>query len=119
MITFYHKSNCATSIAALQLLKKELKKTKEPLAVIEYLFNTPSEKELKAILKMLNMKAEQLVRKKESVYKENFEGKKLTNAQWIKILIKNPILIERPVVIRNNKAIIARPPESVIDFIRQ
>lgn len=109
-----HKTNCSTSLEALRLLKQN---TKEKIEIVEYLKDTPTAKELKAILKMLGMKAHDFLRKKEPLYKEEFADKKLTESQWIKVMVQNPILIERPVIIKNNKAIIARPPESVIDFI--
>lgn len=109
-----HKSNCSTSLKTLALLKQN---TDEEIEIVEYLKNTPTAKELKAILKMLGMKAHDFLRKKEPLYKEEFADKKLTESQWIKVMVQNPILIERPVIIKNNKAIIARPPESVIDFI--
>ena len=92
--------------------------TKEKFEKIEYLVETPSQKEIKEILKMLGMKAEQLVRKKEPLYKEKYEGKKISNAEWIKILNQNPILIERPIVVKDGKAIIGRPIETIIDFIK-
>ena len=91
--------------------------SKEKFQKIEYLVETPSEKEIKEILKMLGMKAEQLVRKKESLYKEKYEGKKISNAEWIKILSKNPILIDRPIVVKDGKAIIGRPPERILDIL--
>ena len=92
--------------------------TEEKFEKTEYLVEVPSEKEIKEILKMLGIKAEQLVRKKEPLYKENYEGKKITNAQWIKILHHNPILIERPIVVNGDKAIIGRPIETIVDFIK-
>ena len=64
------------------------------------------------------MKAEQLVRKKEPLYKKKYEGKKISNAEWIKILNQNPILIERPIVVKDGKAIIGRPVETIVDFIK-
>ena len=115
MIKIYHKPNCATSLEAFRLLKKN---TKEKIEVIEYLVNTPTAKELNEILKMLGMKAHDFLRKKEPLYKEKFAGKKLTESQWIKVMIENPILIERPVIVKDGKAIIARPPEMVVEFMR-
>jgi arsenate reductase (glutaredoxin) len=115
MITIYYKSNCATSIETLRLMKKS---TSEKIEKIEYLVNTPTASELKEVIKMLGMTAHEFLRKKEPLYKEKYEGKKLTEAQWIKVMVENPILIERPVVIRDGKAIIARPPESVVEFVK-
>ena len=114
MLKVYFKPNCATCQTALGLLKKN---AKEEFELIEYLVETPSQKEIKEILKMLGMKAEQLVRKKESLYKEKYEGKKMSESEWIKILVKNPILIERPIVVKDGKAIIGRPPETILQLL--
>lgn len=114
MLKVYFKPNCATCQTALGLIKQN---TKDEIQKIEYLVDTPSEKEIKEILKMLDIKAEQLVRKKEPLYKENYEGKKISNEQWIKILHKNPILIERPIVVNGDKAIIGRPVETILNFL--
>ena len=114
MLKVYFKPNCATCQTALGLLKKN---TKEEFELIEYLVEVPSEKEIKEILKMLGMKAEQLVRKKEPIYKEKFEGKKISESEWIKILVKHPILIDRPIVVKDGKAIIGRPPDRILELI--
>src|SRR5258707_15862868 len=113
MLKVYFKPNCATCRTALSLLKDN---TDEEMELIEYLVETPTQKEIKEILKMLGMKAEDLVRKKEHLYKEKYEGKKFTDNQWIKILTENPILIDRPIVIKDGKAIIGRPPERVLEL---
>lgn len=115
MLKVYFKSNCATCQTALKLIKDN---TNEKFEKTEYLVEVPSEKEIKEILNMLGMKAEQLVRKKEPLYKEKYEGKKISDAQWIKILHQNPILIERPIVVNGNKAIIGRPVETIVDFLK-
>ena len=114
MLKVYFKPNCATCQTALKLIKQN---SDEELDLIEYLVETPSAKEIKEILKMLGMKAEQLVRKKESLYKEKYEGKKISEAEWIKIMVKNPILIERPIVVKDGKAIIGRPIERILDIL--
>lgn len=116
MLKVYYKANCATSQTALSLIRKN---TKEKFEKIEYLANVPSEKEIREILKVLGMKAKELVRKKEPVYKEKFEGKKLSEKEWIKVMIENPILIDRPVVIKDNKAIIERPAKRVLELFRK
>lgn len=112
-ITIYHKPNCIKSREAYDILKKQSKS----FTTIEYLKTPPTQKQLKELLQMLGIKAEELVRKKESLYKENYADKKLTEAQWIKVLAENPILIERPVVVRGNKAVIGRPIEKVIELL--
>ena len=88
-----------------------------PVETVEYLVQTPSVKELKEIVKMLGIQPEQLVRKKEPLYKEKYEGKKITGAQWLKILHDNPILIERPILVSGDKAIIGRPVETIVEFL--
>ena len=111
-ITIYHNNRCTKSRCALELIEKKTKDFK----VIEYLKTPPSEKELKDILKKLGMKAEDIIRKKEPLFKK-FEGKKLSEDQWMKILAKNPILIERPIVVKGNKAVIGRPTENILKII--
>jgi arsenate reductase len=99
----------------MQLIKEN---TSEPIETVEYLVQTPSVKELKEIVKMLGIKPEQLVRKKEPLYKENYEGKKITGTQWLKILHENPILIERPILVSGDRAIIGRPVETIVEFLK-
>ena len=112
-ITIYHNTRCSKSRGACEILEQKKVKAK----VIEYLYTPPTEKQLKALLKKLEMKAEELVRKKEELYEKKFSKKKYSQAEWIKILVKNPILIERPIVVKGNKAIIARPPEKVLELL--
>jgi arsenate reductase len=109
-----YKPTCSTCRTALSLLKEH---TDETIETTEYLIEVPTEDDIRSLIKMLGIKAEQLVRKKEKLYKEKFEGKKLSEAQWIKILHKNPILIERPIVIKGKKAILGRPAEKVLDIL--
>lgn len=109
MITLYHNTRCSKSRCTLEILTKH----KVSFEIIQYLDNPPTEKELKGILKKLGMKAEDIVRKKEALFQKKFLGKKFSEKEWIKILIKNPILIERPIAIKGNKAVIGRPPENV------
>ena len=60
-----------------------------------------------------DMNAEDILRKGEDIYKQNYKGKSFSNEEWIKIMAENPKLIERPIVIKGNKAILGRPPENV------
>lgn len=114
MFRIYFKPNCSTCRTALSLIKEN---SDEDYELIEYLVEIPSEKEIRDILKMLGMKAEDLVRKKEKLYKEKFEGKKISNAEWIKILHKNPILIERPILVKDGRAIIGRPVQKILEIL--
>lgn len=99
----------------MQLIKEN---ASGPIETVEYLVQTPSVKELKEIVRMLGIKPEQLVRKKEPLYKENYEGKKITGTQWLKILHENPILIERPILVSGDRAIIGRPVETIVEFLK-
>jgi len=114
MLKVYFKTNCATCQTALSLLKKN---AKEDFELIEYLVDVPSEDDIREILKMLGMKAEQLVRTKEYLFKEKYEGKNISENEWIKILVQNPILIERPIYVKDGKAIIGRPPERILELL--
>jgi arsenate reductase len=107
--TIYHNPNCTKSRQSLALLKEN----GVELQVIEYLKDPPTASELKIILVKLGIKPEQLVRKGEDVYKANYAGKTLTDAQWIDAMVEHPILIERPIVVSGNRAVIGRPPENV------
>ena len=109
----YHKPNCSTSLAALKLLKENGVQPELRL----YLEKTPTQKELSELLKKLAIKPIELVRTKEKVYKENYEGKKLTKKEWLKIFTEHPILIERPILIKGDKAVIGRPPEKVLELL--
>ena len=66
---------------------------------------------------MLGLKPEELLRRGEAIYKDNYKGKELTNEEWIDAMIEHPKLIERPIVVSSDKAIIGRPPENVLDLI--
>lgn len=109
---FYHNPRCGKSRTALKLLNE---KGIEP-EIREYLKTPPSADEIKSLLKKLGIKAHDLIRTGESIYKENFKGKELSEDQWIKAMADFPILIERPIYIKGDKAVIGRPPENVLDL---
>jgi arsenate reductase len=113
MYVIYHNPRCSKSRQTLQLLNEHGVEPK----VIEYLKTPPTAQELQAIVAKLGIKPEQLVRKGEDVYKEKFAGKTLTDTQWIEALAANPILIERPIVVKGDKGAIGRPPENVLALI--
>jgi arsenate reductase len=107
--TIYHNPKCTKSRATLALLQEH---GVEP-TVIEYLKAPPTATELKAIVAKLGIKPEALVRKGEDLFKANYAGKTLTDAQWIGAMVKHPILIERPIVVSGARAVLGRPPENV------
>ena len=113
MIKIYHNPRCSKSRETLAILNSENKE----FEIIKYLKDVPSEKELKEILKILNIPAIDLVRKNESIWKDKYKGKDLSEENIISAMIENPILIERPIVINGDKAVIARPPESILELI--
>ena len=93
-----------------------IKDANEEVTIVEYLKEVPTIDELKKILKMLDIPARKLVRTNEVVWKENYKGKDLTEEQLIEAMINNPKLIERPIAIKNGKAVIGRPPENVLNL---
>jgi arsenate reductase len=113
-ITILHNPKCGKSRATLALIEAH----GEAPRIIEYLKNPPNRTELKAILEKLGMGPEQLLRKGEEIYKSKYAGKALSDAQWIDAMLEHPILIERPIVIRGNRAVLGRPPENVNTLLR-
>lgn len=105
----YHNPRCTKSRCALQYLDDK----KIKYDVIEYLKDTFSKEELKHVLSLLKIPAEELVRKGEEDYKENFKGKFLSEDEWVDAMLEFPKLIERPIVVHQNKAIVARPTEKI------
>jgi arsenate reductase len=104
MITIYHNPRCQKSRTALQYIES----LDEDIKVVEYLKNPPSVKELKDVLERLQLKPIDIVRTKEPLFINEYKDGSYTDAQWLKILVENPILIERPIVLKGNKAFIAR-----------
>ncbi len=105
----YHNPRCRKSREGLAILKE----SNQDFEIVEYLKNPPTQDELNSIVKKLHIKPIELVRKNESIWKENYKGKELTDNQIIRAMVENPKLIERPIVITNDKAIVGRPPEII------
>ncbi|MEM7187774.1 MAG: arsenate reductase (glutaredoxin) [Bacteroidota bacterium] len=113
MTTIYHNPRCTKSRETMQFLEQK----GETITVIQYLEQVPTQKELRELIKMLGIQPIELVRKNEAVWKEQYKGKELTNAQIIKAMVTHPRLIERPIVVKNGRAAIGRPPESVSSIL--
>ena len=114
MIKIYHNPRCTKSRQGLEALEK----SGEQFEIIKYLENMPTKDELRKILAYLNIPAENLVRKNEAIWKENFRGKELSEEEILDAMVKYPKLIERPIVIKNNKAVIGRPTEKIYDLLK-
>jgi len=113
MLTIYHNSRCSKSREGLCFLEN----LKQPFEVINYLDKVPTFSELETLIKKLNIKPIELVRIKEKDWIENFKGKKLSDKDIINALIQFPKLIERPIVINGEKAVIARPTELINEIL--
>ncbi len=113
MIKIYHNPRCSKSRQCLAIIEEHRK----DIEVIKYLDTPLSEKNISEIITLLKISPIDLVRKNEKIWKQQFNNKEYTNQELINILYKNPILIERPIVINGNKAIIGRPPEKVINLL--
>lgn len=114
MVTLYHNPRCSKSREALNLLREQ---GQEPEIVL-YLDAPLNAKTLKALLAKLGIGARDLLRKGEDAYKElNLADEKLSDAALIKAMIENPKLIERPIAVNGDKAVIGRPPENVLQVI--
>lgn len=108
-VIVYHNPRCSKSRYALDLLKDK----GIDFEVVEYLNEVPTESTLRDVISKLGIKPEELVRKNEDDFNSHFKGKTLTDDEWITAMLKFPKLIERPIVIRNGKAVIARPTERI------
>ncbi len=115
-IIVWHNPRCRKSREGLAMAQKMAEDKALELEIRKYLDHPPSQEELKKVLKMLGMKPIELVRTKEAVWKEHFKGKDLSDDQIIKAMTQYPKLIERPVVIYKNKAVLARPAEKVLEL---
>jgi len=113
-VTIYHNPRCSTSRKTLDLLRG---KGVEP-KIVEYLKTPPDAATIGKWLKALGMEPRQLMRRKESVYKDlGLDDETLTRDQLIAAMVDNPILIERPVVVSGAKVALGRPPENALAVV--
>ena len=112
-VTLYHNPRCSKSRAALALLQDH---GVEP-HIVHYLETPPSRDTLAQLVRQLEIPAEALVRKSEAVFKAEFKGKPMSDAAWLDALAAHPKLIERPIAVRGERAVIGRPPEKVLELL--
>lgn len=113
MITIYHNPRCRKSREGLEIVEKSGK----PFNVVKYLDDQLNVAELKNIIAQLEINPIDLVRKNEAIWKSEFKGKSLTDAEIVEAMIANPKLIERPIVVNGNKAVVGRPPETINEIL--
>jgi len=111
--TIYHNPRCSKSRQTLALLEEQgIAPT-----IVKYLEDVPSVEELSAVLAKLQKSPADIVRKGEAVYKElGLSAKTLSDAEWLAVFVENPKLIERPIVVKGDRAVLGRPPENVKDL---
>ena len=107
--TIYHNPRCSKSREALAILEEQ----GAEIEIVKYLQDVPTEEELLLLLAKLHLKPFDIVRKGEKLYKEEYKKLTLNNHEWIKVMLANPKLIERPIVVKGNKAVIGRPPSLI------
>ena len=112
MITIYHNNKCQKSREGLAFVKS----LNLEIEVIEYINNQLTVYDLKQLLKKLNYSAIELVRKNEKIWKDNFKNSNLSEEEIILKMIEFPNLIQRPIVVYKNKAVVARPTEKIEDL---
>ncbi|MFY0606708.1 MAG: arsenate reductase (glutaredoxin) [Cyclobacteriaceae bacterium] len=113
MTKVLHNPRCQKSRQTVKLLEER----GESFDIVEYLKDTPTKEEMQAIIHMLGISPLDLIRKSEAEYKVHYKGKTLSDDQWVDAMIQHPKLIERPIVIKEGKAAIGRPPEQVLDIL--
>lgn len=113
-ITIFHNPRCSKSRATLELLKEN---QQEP-EIIEYLKSPPTREQLISILEQLGMEPRDLMRKHEAPYQENnMDDPSLSHDNLIDLMIQHPVLIERPIVIHQDRVAIGRPPENILKIL--
>ena len=103
----YHNPRCTKSREGLKILQD----AECEFEIVEYLKDGLTVQELSLLIKQLGFKAEELVRKTEAIYKEKFRGKIMSDEDWISAMVAHPKLIQRPILVNKNQAIVGRPPE--------
>ncbi|MDG1320682.1 MAG: arsenate reductase (glutaredoxin) [Polaribacter sp.] len=113
MIKIYHNPRCSKSRQAVELLEK----TGKEFEIIKYLEAKFTRESLMEVVQFLNIVPIELVRKNEKIWKENFKGTPMSDPEIVSAMVNNPKLIERPIVIHKNKAVIGRPTSDILSII--
>jgi arsenate reductase len=113
-LKIYHNPRCRKSREALQYLEE----TKQSFDIINYIDKRLSKAEIEQLLKELCYQPEELIRKNEAIWKEQYKGKDLSVDELVSALSENPKLIERPIISNGKSAVIARPLNKLINFLK-
>lgn len=113
MIKIYHNARCSKSREGLEILKK----AGEDFEVREYLKEPLTEEEVSALIKKLKLAPIELVRTNEKVWKENYKDKDLSDKELVRVMAENPKLIQRPIVVKDNFAVIGRPAARIEELL--
>ena len=109
----YHNPRCRKSRETLEIIKNG---GVDP-EIVEYLKEPLTVDQLRELVDMLDIDAHDLIRTGESIYKEEYKGKELSDEEWLLAMAENPVLMERPVVVKGKKAVLGRPPENVKELL--
>lgn len=112
MTKIWHNPRCRKSRETLKLLEDQ----GEDLTIVEYLKTPPTAEELREIIHLLGIPADALIRKGEPEY-QVFKNRQLSDEAWIRVMVEHPKLIERPIVIKEGKAALGRPPERILSIL--
>jgi arsenate reductase len=112
-IRIYYNPRCSKCRATVALVAER----GYAAELVEYLFTPPGKEELRGLLHKLGMQPLELVRTGEEVFKQHYAGRTLSAEEWLDALVAHPILIERPIVVRGDKAVVARPPEKALNLL--
>jgi len=112
-ITIYYNPRCSKCRETAALVREHGYTTE----LIEYLLNPPKKEVLQKLLLMLDMKPLELIRQGDTIFKQQYAGKTLTDEEWLTAMVEHPVLIERPIVVLGEKAVVARPPEKILSIL--
>lgn len=114
-VTIYHNPRCSKSRQTLALLREHGVEPK----VIEYLKDPPSQTQIRALIKLLGIEPHALLRAKEAAYKDSGLSRESSAKDIVKAIAEHPVLLERPIVVRGDRAAIGRPPENVLSLLKK
>lgn len=115
MVTIWHNPRCGKSREGLKTLEEQ----NIEFETLKYLDTPPSKDELASVIKKLGIHPKELVRTKEAIYKElGLKNRELSEEEWIEVISEHPKLIERPVVIKDDRAVIGRPASKIVELLK-